>query len=83
MNSPDPKKLQQNVMFNVIYYTCRRGMENLEYMSLKHLEVFVEYDGTRYVKQSIDEVDKNHREQDTELANEGKMSANPGKYKIL
>ena len=79
MNHPDPKLLQQNMMFNIIYYTCRRGMENLEHMSPKHFEVFVEYHGTCYVQQSIDELDKNHRETDTDMAKEGKMYANPGK----
>ena len=29
MNSPDPKKLQQNLLFFVIYYFCRWGCENL------------------------------------------------------
>ena len=72
MNHPDLKLLQQNVMFDR-YYTCRRGMETLEHTSLKHFEVFVEYDGTRYVQQSIDELDKNHMETDRDMAKKGKM----------
>ena len=35
--------------------------------------------GLRYVKQEIEEFDKNHREDSTELANDSKMYETPGK----
>ena len=57
-------------------------MENLEYMTPGHYKVVVEPDGTRYVIQNIDELDKNHREDCTDLANDGKMYTNPGKNRI-
>ena len=62
MNKPNPRKLEWNVLFNIIYYTCRPGNENLEFMSLDHFKVVTENDGTRYVIQAIDELDKNHQE---------------------
>ena len=79
MNNPNPRKLQQAVLLYVIYYICRSGMENLEYMTLDHYKVVVEPDGTRYVIQNIDELDKNHREHCTDMANDGKMYTSPGK----
>ena len=85
MNNPQPIKLQQTVLYNLIFYTCRRSMENLEYMSLNHYKVIVQPDGTHYVVQNIDKLDKNHREDSFRLANEGRMYANPGKnhFKIV
>ena len=72
MNKPNPRKLFQTVLFNVIYYTCHWGLENLEFMTLDHYKVVVEPDGTCYVIQDVDELDKNHCEDSTEMANDGK-----------
>ena len=66
-----------------MYYTCQRGLENLENMTLDHYKVIVEPDGTCYVIQNIDELDKNHHEDDTSMANNGKMYANPGKNQFM
>ena len=49
MNKPNPRKLGRNVLFKIIYYTCCRGVENLEYMSLDQFKVITENYGTRYV----------------------------------
>ena len=78
MNNSSPKVLLQTVLFNIIYYTCRRGIENLERMTKAHYKVIVEHDGTCYLIQNIDELDKNHREDCLQMSKEGKMYANPG-----
>ena len=80
MNKTNPRKLGQDVLFNIIYYTCRRGVENLENMTLDHYKVVNENNRTCNVIQAVDELDKNHREDTYELANSGKMYINPGKY---
>ena len=72
MNNPNPKKLQQNMIFFVLYFFCRHGRENLYEMTLDTFEVVTEYDGTEYVKQSKEECDKNHGPDDGP-SNDGKM----------
>ena len=79
MNRPNPKKLQQTVLFYLIYYTCRRGLENLDSMKMNHYKVSTEPDGTSYVFQNTNELDKNHCEDCTDMVNDWKMYANPGK----
>ena len=56
--------------------------ENLESMALEHYKVMVEPDGTRYIQQNIDKLDKNRRKHTTELANEAKIYALPGNPKF-
>ena len=81
MNNASPKKLQQNMIFFVLYFFCRRGRENLYEMTLDTFELLTEYDGTQYVKQSKEECDKNHGPDDGP-SNEGKMYEIPGNFKI-
>ena len=78
MTGPQPKVLQHTVQFFIMYFFCRRGIENLYEMTKDHFKLVTEYDGTQYVMQNIDEKDKNHGAQDTELANQGKMYADAG-----
>ena len=78
MNKPDPKKLQQQVIFYILYFFCRRGRENLYEMTQSTFELCTEYDGTQYIKQAIDEVDKNHGPDDPP-SNEGRMYEIEGK----
>ena len=78
MNSANPKKLQQNVLFFIIYFFCRRGQENLYSMTRSTFRVFTESDGSEYVYQAIDEADKNHSPDDTTTSNEGRMYENQG-----
>ena len=76
IQKPDPKRLQQQMLFYIIYYFCRRGRENLYPMTKQTFELIIEHDGTQYVIQKIDELDKNHTYQDTEKTNDGRMYAN-------
>ena len=80
LNLPDPKKLQRNMIFFVIYYFCRRGRENLYGMTQDTFKLITEMDGTQYLVQNIDEADKNHGPDDTEQTNEGRMYGNPGNF---
>ena len=79
MNDPQPKKLQQNMIFFILYFFCRRGCENLYSMTTETFQLVTEYDGTQYVKQALDEVDKNHGPDDTP-SNDGRMYEIPGNY---
>ena len=81
--SPDPYRLQQCVMFNILYFFCWHGKENLHEMTKDHFEAVVQYDRTRFVHQVIDELDKNHRESSTEKVNQAKMYATPGNSSFL
>ena len=80
---PDPRRLQQNIIFYIIYFFCRRGGENLYTMTKSTYKYVVDPDGTEYFIQDIDEMDKNHGIEDFTKANEGKMYATNGKKKPL
>ena len=73
MNFPNPKKLQENMIFFTIYYFCRRGRENLYEMTTDTFQLVTETDGTQYVIQAIDELDRNHGPNDTNPSNDGRM----------
>ena len=63
-----PRELQRKVMFDIRYYFCRRGGENIHDFTVRTFEL--QYDtttGITYVKKIVDEMTKNHREKDTEL----------------
>ena len=81
LNQPDPKKLQRNLIFYIIYFFCHRGCENLYTMRKDTSTVVVDpSDRSEYVKQNIDEADKNHGPDDTNPTNEGRMYADT--YKL-
>ena len=82
IQSPNPSVLQRNVMFNLMYYLCRRGQENIYDMTKDWFAVKQDTDGRRYLMQVQDEADKNHTEKDCELTNQGRMYEVPGKYNI-
>ena len=75
---PNPRKLQQNIIFFIIYYFCRRGRENLYMMTQNTFEVRAEPDGKEYIFQAIDEIDKNHGPEDVTQTNQGKIYATNG-----
>ena len=80
VQNPNPRILQRNVIFNVLYYMCRRGQENLHFMTKNWFDVLATTEGLSYVTQIKDELDKNHREMDQDLTNQGRMYEVPGKY---
>ena len=82
VTSPQPRVLQHCVLFYIMYCFCRQGQENIYDMTQDHFKVFVEPDGTRYVYQSIDEKDKNHGINDTDLTNGGRMYEDKGQFSL-
>ena len=79
MNSPNPKKLQQQMIFYIIYYFCRHGRENLYVMTKNTFQLIIE-NGTEYVIQKTDEMDKNHGIDDSDKSNRGRMYAAGSKH---
>ena len=80
ITNPDPRRLQQNLVFYIIYFFCQCGRENLYAMKKNTFKLVVEPDGTEYICQEIDEIDKNHTADDTTISNEGKMYVTNGQY---
>ena len=75
---PNPKLLQEIVLFNVIYYGGRRGRENLRYMTKKTSEIARDADGHQYIHQIVKEFDKNHKEDNLSENNEACIYEMPG-----
>ena len=78
VTQPNPKKLQQNIIFFIVYFFCRRGRENLYMMTQDTFEVQADHDGKEFIFQAIDEVDKNHGPEDVTKTNQAKIYATNG-----
>lgn len=79
---PDPKLLQKSVLFNIIYFFCRRGRQNIYNFTQDMFQISCNPDGTEYVYQAIDEMDKNHGIENSTPANDGHMYAQPGNQTV-
>ena len=77
LNEKTPTGLQNLVFINIMIYFIRRGRENLRDMSRKTYSVKTDGDEREYVSQDIDELDKNHRADNSEVSH-GRMYAVPG-----
>ena len=68
--NPDgtPRQLQNKVQFDIRYYFCRRGGENIHDMKKNTFELDFDTD-TRiaFVKKVTDEMQKNHKEANSEI----------------
>ena len=81
MSNPQPYILQHTVQFYLMYFFCHQGQENLYDMTKDHFKLITEVaTGEQYLIQNIDEKDKNHGINETEMANQGKMYEDPSKY---
>ena len=61
-NIDTPYGLQKKMWFDIMYFLCRRGRENLREMKKKStFGLCKDAAGMEYVYQIIDEADKNHR----------------------
>ena len=78
INQPDPRKVVRCVIFYVIYFFCCRGRENLYNMKLDTFAIGCDPDGRQFLYQAIDELDKNHRSDDQDEANQGRIYERPG-----
>ena len=62
LSTISPALLQEKVQFDIRYYFCRRGAENMHKMTKESFEVMQNAEGERYVSQAKDELNKNHKE---------------------
>ena len=60
-NTATPYGLQKKVWFDIMFFLCRRGRENLRQMTKSTFAVNHDATGRYFVHQAIDEADKNHR----------------------
>ena len=60
-NTETPYGLQKKVWFDIMYFLCRRGRENLREMSKSTFGLGKDAAGVEFVYQIVDEADKNHR----------------------
>ena len=79
----DLEHLQQQNIFNIIYFFCHRRRENLYEMKQDTYKIMTEPDGSQHALQFIDKVDKNHGPKDTTQSNEGKMFPTGGRNCFL
>ena len=63
-SSPNPKSLQYFVWFSIMFHRICRGRENLRLHKRQSFSVSVDGTGRKYVYQHLDELDKNHRQND-------------------
>ena len=76
-----PQGLLDKVQFDIMFYLCRRGQENLREMKQDHFATAKMPDGKQYVFQRKDELDKNHRADSSMMSHkptEGIMVEQPG-----
>lgn len=75
-----PKGLQLKCMFDIMFHLVRRGRENLREQTKDTFAVAVDSQNRRYVYQAVDELDKNHRENDDpqDSTTDGRMYEQPG-----
>ncbi|CAB4036648.1 PREDICTED: uncharacterized protein LOC105327636 [Paramuricea clavata] len=73
-----PNGLLNKVWFEIMYYLCRRGQENLRAMTTETFDISTDSSGKRYIHQKKDELDKNHRDTSTGAVTQGRMYELPG-----
>jgi len=75
-----PRGLQQKCLFDIMFFLVRRGRENLREQTKTSFAIAVDSQNRRYVYQAVDELDKNHRENDsiTDSITDGRMYEKPG-----
>ena len=63
-SSDRPASLQKKVFFEIMFYLCRRGRENLRSLEKDSFKVSEYTDGRKYIVLAKDELTKNHRVDD-------------------
>jgi hypothetical protein len=79
-----PECLQLKVWFDIMYFLCRRGRENLRTMNKETFRIAKDNKNREYVYQHVDKLDKNHRENTdpNQSGTDGRMYSVPGKAKF-
>ena len=75
----NPKTLLNKVFFEIMLCFCRRGRQNLCQLKKSHFAVMVDASGKKFVTKVVDELTKNHREND-EAEQGGMMYATEGPF---
>ena len=79
-----PNGLLNKVWFEILYYLCRRGQENLRTMTKETFQLAIDSTGNRYIFQKVDEMGKNHRDLNAGAVSQGRMYEQKGmKYCFL
>ncbi|XP_062574912.1 uncharacterized protein LOC134236784 [Saccostrea cucullata] len=73
-----PYGLQKKVWFEITLFLCRRGRENIRFMTKDTFKIMKDDTGRQSVNQHIDELDKNHRADTQGSVTEGRMYEIPG-----
>ena len=73
-----PNGLLNKVWFEILYYLCRRGQENLRTMTKETFQLAIDSTGNRYIFQKVDEMDKNHRDLNAGAVSQGRMYEQKG-----
>ena len=75
-----PRGLQQKCLFDIMFFLARRGRENLREQTKNSFAIAVDSQNRRYVYQAVDELDKNHRENNdpSDSITDGRMYEKPG-----
>ena len=76
---PNGKNLQDILLFYIIYFTARRGRENLRDMTKDTFKVSEDADGGKFIYQAIDEKNKNHDENIVDPSTQGRIYEIKGK----
>ena len=78
-NTDNPKTLLNKVFFEIMLCFCRRGRQSLRQLKKSHFAVLVDASGKKFVTKVVDELTKNHREND-EAEQGGMMYATKGPF---
>ena len=79
-STDSPTTLQNKVFFEVMFYFCRRGRQNLRELKKDDFTINVNTNGRRCVIKTKDELTKNHRVNDAQAEEGGMMIANDSHY---
>ena len=78
-----PNGLLNKVWFEILYYLCRRGQENLRTMTKETFQPETDSTGNCYIFQKVEEMDKNHRDLNAGAVSQGRMYEQKGTKRFL
>lgn len=67
----NPQHLQDKVQFDIMFYMCRRGRENLRKMNKDYFKISKTTSGLEFIYQKHNEMDKNHKIGNDESTTDG------------
>ena len=78
LDSNNNVKLQENVLLGLMLYFGRRGRENIHDLKITDFAATIDVDGRVYVYMKLDELTKNHQEDENTA--DGRMYYRGGKH---